>query len=382
MQSNCPLNKILVVLGTRPEVIKMAPLILSMKNSGNFHVDVCCTGQHTDLIQPVLEYFGISPQFDLRGIEFEDNSLNGLFTGIYSGITNILLQNVYQGVVVHGDTLSASAGALAAFYNKIHSFHVEAGLRSFDMGAPWPEEGNRKIISTVTNFHFAPTELAKENLLSENVPASRIKVVGNTAIDALYQTLDGFGLQPKTPSITEDLYDTENKKILVTAHRRENLGEPLREICCGLRSLVQKYNIEIQFSMHPNPAVRKVINSELSGIEKIELVEPLNYPEFVRAMHSAFLIISDSGGIQEEAPSMGTPVMVLRDVTERPEALEAGHIVLVGSQQKKIVKTFDELITNKIHYLKMARICDKYGLGNTAQQITCTINDFLNASQP
>lgn len=380
MQSNCPLNKILVVLGTRPEAIKMAPLILSMKNSGNFHVDVCCTGQHTDLIQPVLKYFGISPQFDLRGIEFEDNSLNGLFTGIYSGITNILLQNVYQGVAVHGDTLSASAGALAAFYNKIPSFHVEAGLRSFDMSAPWPEEGNRKIISTVTDFHFAPTELAKENLLSENVPASRIKVVGNTAIDALYQTLDGFGLQPKTPSITEALYDTENKKILVTAHRRENLGEPLREICCGLRSLVQKYNIEIQFSMHPNPAVRKVINSELSGIEKIELVEPLNYPEFVRAMHSAFLIISDSGGIQEEAPSMGTPVMVLRDVTERPEALEAGHIVLVGSQQKRIVKTFDELITNKTHYLKMAKICDKYGLGDTAQQITCTINDLLNAS--
>ncbi|WP_169764350.1 non-hydrolyzing UDP-N-acetylglucosamine 2-epimerase [Campylobacter mucosalis] len=369
------MKKILIVFGTRPEAIKMAPLVKEFKKHIELDVKVCVTAQHRQMLDQVLEIFDIKPDYDLDIMQIGQD-LYGLTSRILLKMRDVLDYFKPDIVFVHGDTTTASIVALASFYKQIKVAHVEAGLRTGDIYSPFPEEINRQMVGVIANYHFAPTNLSKDNLLKENKNADNIVVVGNTVIDALFLLLD---MIDKNQSLKDKILNSLNTKynlnhdrkiILVTGHRRENFGEGFINICEALKDIaVKNPSVDIVYPVHLNPNVQKPVNDILSSINNIHLVAPLEYTEFVYLMNRSYFIITDSGGIQEEAPSLGKPVLVMRDNTERPEALQAGAVKLVGVDRLKITKEAQILLDNTDIYNKMSKAHNPYGDGNACKKI-------------
>lgn len=369
------MKKILIVFGTRPEAIKMAPLVKEFKKNNNFETKVCVTAQHRQMLDQVLEIFDIVPEYDLN-IMKKGQDLYDITANVLVGIREVLGDFKPDIVFVHGDTSTTFSTSLAAFYSKIKVGHIEAGLRTFDIYSPWPEEGNRQLTGVLSTYHFAPTLQSKNNLLREGKQNENIYVTGNTVIDALKYVLRRIEHQPtlkqkiKSNICNQYRLDETRKIILVTGHRRENFGQGFVNICEGLKELAQNNpNIDIVYPVHLNPNVQKPVNEILSDIENIYLIEPLQYEEFIFLMNQAYFIITDSGGIQEEAPSLGKPVLVMRDTTERPEALEAGTVKLIGCDKETLVIEAQKLLHDNDEYEKMARAHNPYGDGNSCSRI-------------
>lgn len=359
--------KIMSIFGTRPEAIKMAPLVKALEKEKDFQSIVVVTAQHREMLDQVLDLFQITPQYDLN-IMKAGQTLSDITCRVLKGLEPVLEKERPDMILVHGDTTTTFAAALAAFYQKIPVGHVEAGLRSGDIYSPFPEEMNRKLTGALTALNFAPTPIAKENLLREGVGEESIHVTGNTVIDALLATVkpDYQFTDPQLQSI-----DFENRRvILVTAHRRENLGEPMKNIFQALAQLHEEFkDIEVIFPIHKNPAVRKPAFEILGGYDRIHLIEPLDYEPFANLMAKCYLILTDSGGLQEEAPALGKPVLVLRENTERPEAVEAGTVILAGTQKEKIFYNTYNLLINQEIYAKMVRAINPYGDGDACSRI-------------
>jgi UDP-N-acetylglucosamine 2-epimerase (non-hydrolysing) len=359
--------KIMSIFGTRPEAIKMAPLVKALEKEKDFQSIVVVTAQHREMLDQVLDLFQITPQYDLN-IMKAGQTLSDITCRVLKGLEPVLEKERPDMILVHGDTTTTFAAALAAFYQKIPVGHVEAGLRSGDIYSPFPEEMNRKLTGALTALNFAPTPIAKENLLREGVGEESIHVTGNTVIDALLATVkpDYQFTDPQLQSI-----DFENRRvILVTAHRRENLGEPMKNIFQALAQLHEEFkDIEVIFPIHKNPAVRKPAFEILGGYDRIHLIEPLDYEPFANLMAKCYLILTDSGGLQEEAPALGKPVLVLRENTERPEAVEAGTVILAGTQKEKIFYNTYNLLVNQEIYAKMVRAINPYGDGDACSRI-------------
>ncbi len=370
------MSDILVAFGTRPEAIKMAPLIHRISD---FHrVTTCVTAQHREMLDQVLEIFSLEANYDLDLMRPEQ-TLSELSARVLKGFSNILAHEKPSIVLVHGDTTTTLCVALACFYARIPVGHVEAGLRTYDMESPFPEEMNRQVVSKISRYHFAPTELAKENLTQEGVKPENIAVTGNTVIDALFSITKRMAespIRPNSDSLRNVLKNTENKQImLVTCHRRENFGEGFESICQALLEISQLFaDLHIVFPVHRNPNVRRPVEAYLSNKLNIHLIEPLEYLDFVILMKKSHLVLTDSGGIQEEAPSLGIPVLVARNTTERPEALDAGTVKLVGSEKKAIVTEVRALLEKRHLYEVMSRAHNPYGDGNASERIL----DFLN----
>lgn len=371
------MKKILIVFGTRPEAIKMAPLVKEFeKNKKNFKVRVCVTAQHRSMLDQVLSIFNIKVHYDLN-IMKPNQDLFDITSSVILKMRDVLLDFKPDVVFVHGDTTTTSAASLSAFYQKIPVAHIEAGLRTGDIYSPWPEEMNRKLTGAITRYHFSPTETSKLNLLKENVPAGNIFVTGNTVIDALYMITKRLKTDKKLAGkiekeIIEHGYDIKRnrKLILVTGHRRENFGEGFINICKALRDIaLQNKDVDILYPVHLNPNVQKPVYGLLSKIPNIFLIEPIDYLPFVYLMNKAYLIVTDSGGIQEEAPSLGKPVLVMRNTTERPEAVTAGTVKLVGTDRKKIISEATKLLKNKNLYQKMSRAHNPYGDGKACEWV-------------
>ena len=369
-------KKILTIFGTRPEAIKMAPLILKAKEEISFDIQICVTGQHNEMLDQVLDFFRIKPDFDINSMK-HDQSLFDITSNILKGLEKVLLSERPDLVMVQGDASSAFVGALASFYMRIPVAHVEAGLRSFNQYAPFPEEVNRVLVGHIADYHFAPTIRAKENLLREGIKEERIFVVGNTVIDALYLTLDRIENQENGFSQYFDFFDPEKHIILVTGHRRESFGEPFRNICLALRDIAEGYPVEIVYPVHLNPNVRTPVFKILNGPKNIHLIDPLDYPHLVWLMKRSYLIITDSGGIQEEAPSLGKPVLVIRDVTERVEGIEAGTSRLVGTKRERIVEETFHLLSDSDEYERMAKTLNPYGDGESSNRILSILKSPL-----
>ena len=377
------MKKILLVFGTRPEAIKMAPLIKKFKEySDTFDVRVCITAQHRQMLDQVLKIFEITPDFDLD-IMKDGQDLYDITSRVLVGLKEILVNYHPDVVLVHGDTTTTLAASLAAFYQKILVGHVEAGLRTNDIYSPWPEEINRQVTSRIAQYHFAPTSKAKANLLKENVTPDTIYVTGNTVIDALNMVVDRIKTDKR---LSESLYlklqqngyeVSEKKFILVTGHRRENFGQGFLNICNALKQIAKKNpGVDIVYPVHLNPNVRKPVNEILANSDNIFLIEPLEYEEFVYLMSHSYLILTDSGGIQEEAPSLGKPVLVMRDTTERPEAVEAGTVKMVGTNVETIVNETQNLIDNEKEYQKRAHSHNPYGDGKACLRIVEVLKDI------
>ena len=362
--------KILIIFGTRPEAIKMSPLVLRLRL--DFDVKVCVTGQHREMLDQVLKLFQIIPDYDLNLMKPNQN-LSNLTGEILNGVTNILLQDEFDWVLVQGDTTSTMAGAMAAFYHKVPVGHVEAGLRTYNLGSPFPEELNRQVTSKMARLHFAPTAQSKQNLLNEGFSNNSISITGNTIIDALHWVLEhSAGLDLEFPL---DLQ--YSRTILVTGHRRENFGEGFQQICEALHTIAkQKPDVQIVYPVHLNPNVLEPVNRILSNLPNLHLIEPLEYKQFVYLMNRSTLILTDSGGVQEEAPSLGKPVLVMRETTERPEALEAGTVKLVGANRQTIVDETMNLLTDSDAYKKMAFAHNPYGDGKACEKIFETLLGF------
>jgi UDP-N-acetylglucosamine 2-epimerase (non-hydrolysing) len=357
---------VLSVFGTRPEAIKMAPVARALSAAGFAH-SVCVTGQHRHLLDQVLRIFDIEPQFDL-GIMQPNQDLYDISSKVLLGMREILEHARPDLVLVHGDTTTASMGALAAFYAGIDIGHVEAGLRTYDIRSPFPEEFNRQLVGRLARLHFAPTTTARDQLLAEGVASNSVIVTGNTAIDALFIARAALGATP----------DSRRTDVLVTAHRRENFGEGIRNICVAVKRLAQKFEgLSFLYPVHPNPNICVPVHQMLQGVPNVHLVQPLDYLEFVQAMGSARLILSDSGGVQEEAPALGKPVLVLRDVTERPEAVAAGTVRLVGTNSDRIVLEAERLLTDRSAYEQMAKARNPYGDGTASTKIVDAIKDHF-----
>ena len=370
--------KVMTIFGTRPEAIKMAPVVLELlKFPEQIETTVTVTAQHREMLDQVLNLFKIKPQFDLN-IMAQGQTLFDITSRALLGLNKILAEVKPNLVLVHGDTTTTFTGALAAYYHQISVGHVEAGLRTGNKYSPYPEEMNRKLTGALTDFHFAPTETAKNNLLAEGVDAAKIFVTGNTVIDALYKIVrNDF----KFTGELEKINRTDKKIILVTTHRRENLGEPLRQVYKALKKLLEEFpNVEVIFPVHKNPKVREVVNEELGNLAQVNLIEPLDYEPFANLMSRATLILTDSGGIQEEAPSLGKPVLVLRDTTERPEALDAGTVKLIGTEREKVYGAAKLLLTDDAEYKKMAAAKNPYGDGRAAERIVKTILENLKVA--
>ncbi|WP_044436736.1 non-hydrolyzing UDP-N-acetylglucosamine 2-epimerase [Acinetobacter ursingii] len=367
------MRKILLVFGTRPEAIKMAPLVKELhKYPDDFEVKVCVTGQHRDMLDQVLKLFDLKPDFDLD-IMKAGQDLTDVTIKILSGLKELFTNYQPDIVLVHGDTTTTFATSLACYYKKIKVGHIEAGLRTGDLYSPWPEEGNRKLTGIISDLHFAPTEQSKRNLLLENIDKDKIFITGNTVIDSLFLILNKINSDGSLQIKLENKFsciDFKKKIILITGHRRENFGGGFENICNAISILAQS-NKDIQFvyPMHLNPNVREPVNRLLSNKENILLIEPLEYLPFVYLMSKSYLILTDSGGIQEEAPSLGKPVLVMRDTTERPEAVEAGTVKLIGAVKKNIVQESQLLIENKEEFLKMSTAHNPYGDGKASQRI-------------
>lgn len=367
------MKKVLLVFGTRPEAIKMAPLAIKLKSLNNdFDIKVCVTGQHREMLDQVLKLFELKPDFDLNLMR-SNQTLADVTSGVLKGLESVFESWTPDIVLVHGDTATTFATSLAAYYHKIEVGHVEAGLRTGNIYSPWPEEANRKLTGILTTYHFAPTQNSFDNLIKENTDPSSITITGNTVIDALLTVRDKILNDSKLAADFKhkfNMIDDTKKIILVTGHRRENFGQGFRDICSALVSIARKYpDVQIVYPVHLNPNVQKPVNELLSGIENIKLIEPQDYLPFVYLMNQSYLILTDSGGIQEEAPSLGKPVLVMRDTTERPEAVEAGTVKLVGTNPKKIEDTVIELIENSELYNKMKKSHNPYGDGTACDQI-------------
>lgn len=363
--------KVMTVFGTRPEAIKMAPVVLELqKHADQIQTIVAVTAQHRQMLDQVLDLFQITPDYDLD-IMSQGQTLYDITTKSLMGLKDVLAKEKPDLVLVHGDTTTTFAGALASYYQQVPVGHVEAGLRTGDIYSPFPEEMNRKLTGAIAAIHFAPTATAKANLLKENVNPSHIYVTGNTVIDALMTTVAGdydFG---------DDLKDVDfhnHRVILLTTHRRENLGEPMRHIYKALRRIIEEIpDTEIVFPVHRNPLVRKVVEEELAGVDRIHLIDPMEYEPFANLMSLSSLVLTDSGGIQEEAPSLGKPVLVLRNTTERPEAVEAGTVRLIGTDKDVVYAETKRLLTDQAAYDAMSNAVNPYGDGKASQRIVQAI---------
>lgn len=357
------MKKIMLVFGTRPEAIKMCPLVNELKCNPNFETIVCVTGQHREMLQQVLDVFNIKPDYDLN-IMKEGQTLYSITTSILEKMKPILEKENPNIVLVHGDTSTTFAASLAAFYSGIKVGHVEAGLRTYDLHSPFPEEYNRQAVSIVSDFNFAPTEQAKENLLKEGRCAEKIFVTGNTAIDALKTTV--------SEEYHHELFDWigNSRLIMLTAHRRENLGIPMENMFKAIKRVLQENaDVKVIYPIHKNPIVREIANRILGNESRIKLIEPLEVIDFHNFLKKSYFILTDSGGIQEEAPSLGKPVLVMRDTTERPEGVLAGTLKLVGTEEETIYKEFSALLNDDQAYAKMSEASNPYGNGTASQQI-------------
>ncbi|MDP7157141.1 MAG: UDP-N-acetylglucosamine 2-epimerase (non-hydrolyzing) [SAR324 cluster bacterium] len=352
---------LLFVFGTRPEAIKLAPLVLTLK--AHFSVRVCVTGQHREMLDQVLNLFQIVPDEDLNLMQ-SNQTLSALTGVVLESITTVLQEQPVDWLLVQGDTTTTMAAAMAAFYQGIPIAHVEAGLRTYNLETPYPEEFNRQVVSRIVHLHFCPTETNRQNLLQEGISPAAVHVTGNTVIDALHQVLNGY-----TPTLQLP-FDLNRKMILVTGHRRENFGDGFTRICQALKTIAElRPNLEIVYPVHLNPSVQEPVQHMISGVQNIHLWEPQSYPEFVHLMRQAYLILTDSGGVQEEAPSLGKPVLVMRETTERPEAVEAGTVKLVGTNTERIVRETLHLVDDDLAYQTMSRVHNPYGDGKACQRI-------------
>lgn len=363
--------KVMTIFGTRPEAIKMAPLIKVLETRKNIESVICVTAQHRQMLDQVLKIFDLKPDIDLN-IMKDNQTLGGITIRALEGLENAIKEVKPNIVLVHGDTTTTFVGSLAAYYNQVKIGHVEAGLRTYDKYQPFPEEMNRKLTTALSDLNFCPTNLSKENLLKENVPQDSIFVTGNTVIDALSTTIDD---NYKFNVDNLNSIDFKNKRIItMTAHRRENLGEPLENICKAVLRIVEDYeDVEIVYAVHKNPAVQNVAYKFLADNKRIHLTEPLDMKDMHNLMNRSYLVMTDSGGLQEEVPSMGKPVLVLRNVTERPEGIEAGTLKLAGTQENTIYSMAKELLDNKEQYNKMANAINPFGDGHASERIADAI---------
>ncbi len=364
--------KVMTVFGTRPEAIKMAPVVLELaKYPALITPVVAVTAQHREMLDQVLQLFRIVPDHDLD-IMSQGQTLFDITCRSLQGLNNVLAKERPDIVLVHGDTTTTFAGSLAAFYHQIAVGHVEAGLRTRNKFSPFPEEMNRKLTGSLTDLHFAPTATARDNLLAEAVEPAAVFVTGNTVIDALLATVDD-GYRFTEPLLAGIDYRAR-RVILVTTHRRENLGEPLRQVYQALRDIVGEFaDVEVVFPVHKNPRVREVVQAELGGLDRVHLIDPLDYQPFANLIARSYLVLTDSGGIQEEAPSLGKPVLVLRDTTERPEAIGAGTVKLVGTDRAAVYAETRRLLVDRDEYRRMASACNPYGDGQAARRIVSFI---------
>lgn len=364
--------KVMTVFGTRPEAIKMAPLIKELKNREQIECIVCVTAQHRQMLDQVLNTFGIVPNYDLDIME-SNQTLAGITTKALIGLDEIMKEEQPQIVLVHGDTTTTFAGALAAFYNHIAIGHVEAGLRTFDKYSPFPEEMNRQMVDCLSDMFFAPTEVSKQNLLNENISEGKIFVTGNTAIDALKTTV--------RKDYDNEMFDWigNDHFILLTVHRRENLGQPMINIFNAINRIVNEFqDIKVIYPIHLNPMIRKTAKEVFTDNKRVRLIEPLEVIDFHNFLNRAFIILTDSGGVQEEAPSMGKPVLVLRNTTERPEGIEAGTLKLIGTDEENIYNEVKELLINKEVYNSMSKASNPYGDGYASVKIVDVIISKLS----
>ena len=355
--------KVMTIFGTRPEAIKMAPLVKELKKREEIECIVCVTAQHREMLDQVLEAFNIEPDYDLN-IMSQGQTLSDITTRALKGLEEVIKNIKPDIVLVHGDTTTTFAGALAAFYNQVDVGHVEAGLRTWNKYSPFPEEMNRQMVGIIADMHFAPTENSKKSLLKEGKKEENIYVTGNTAIDALATTVKETYKHP--------IFDWvgNNRLILLTAHRRENLGEPMRHMFKAIKRVVDEHqDVRVVYPVHLNPKVKNVADEILGNDDRIKLIEPLEVIDFHNFINKAYIILTDSGGIQEEAPSLGKPVLVLRDTTERPEGIEAGTLKLAGTEEETIYKLTTELLENKETYEKMSKASNPYGDGKASQRI-------------
>lgn len=390
------MKKIMLVFGTRPEAIKIAPLVIALKKEkADFETFVCVTGQHREMLDQVLHIFDIKPDFDLNIMQ-QGQDLYDITCRVLTGMRDILKTVQPDIVLVHGDTTTSSAAALAAFYQQIPVGHVEAGLRTYNIYSPWPEEMNRQLTGRIATYHFAPTPLSRENLLKENVEQRHIIVTGNTVIDALHIIVNRLKNDKVLAAKQEEVlrqagYDVNRLKesvnskhrrlVLITGHRRENFGEGFIHICTAIKDLAKKYpDVDFVYPMHLNPNVRKpiheVFGKDLTGLGNMFFIEPLNYIEFIYLMEKSVIVLTDSGGIQEEAPGLGIPVLVMRDTTERPEAVTAGTVELVGTDYEKIVNGVSTLLDDAKAYEKMSKATNPYGDGKASQRILDYIKEI------
>lgn len=370
------MKKILLVFGTRPEAIKMAPLVKALqKDTEHFETRVCVTAQHRQMLDQVLEVFGIVPEYDLN-IMAPNQDLYDITAKVLLGLREVLKDFCPDTVLVHGDTTTSMAASLAAFYQQIQVGHIEAGLRTYDMLSPWPEEMNRQVTDRICTYYFAPTEQSKKNLLLENIAEKKIFITGNTVIDALLMAVDMIAKKPGVKvQIEKELCEKgysvgEREYILVTGHRRENFGEGFLHICKAIKELASLHpEMDIVYPVHLNPNVQKPVYELLSGLSNVYLISPLDYLPFLYAMQHATLLLTDSGGVQEEAPSLGKPVLVMRNTTERPEAVEAGTVKLIGTDANTIVDNVTNLLRDKALYRKMSETHNPYGDGLACERI-------------
>lgn len=357
------MKTVMLVFGTRPEAIKMCPLVNELKTRKGIKTVVCVTGQHRQMLDQVLDVFGVTPDYDLS-IMKDKQTLFDITTNILSGIKSVLEEVKPDVVLVHGDTSTTFVTALACFYLQIPVGHVEAGLRTYNIYSPYPEEFNRQAVSIIAKYNFAPTELSKENLIREGKAPSTIYVTGNTAIDALKTTVKADYSHPELE------WAKGSKLIIITAHRRENLGEPMHHMFRAIRRIMDEHkDVKAIYPIHMNPIVRQEAEEELSGCDRIHIIEPLEVIDFHNFLAQSYMILTDSGGIQEEAPSLGKPVLVMRDTTERPEGIAAGTLKLVGTDEETIYKNFKLLLEDKIEYDKMAHASNPYGDGFACKRI-------------
>ncbi|MEL0539173.1 non-hydrolyzing UDP-N-acetylglucosamine 2-epimerase [Staphylococcus debuckii] len=366
------MKKIMTVFGTRPEAIKMAPLVAQLKKEETLEAVVAVTAQHREMLDSVLETFDIHPDYDLNIMQ-AGQTLSDITSKVLKGLEAVIKKEKPDMILVHGDTMTTFASALAAFYNQVAIGHVEAGLRTWNKYSPYPEEMNRQMVSDLADIHFAPTQQAADNLLAENHPADTIAITGNTAIDAMSTTIK--------EDYQSDIISKHLGKqiILLTAHRRENIGTPMEHIFKAVREIVEQHeNVVVVYPMHKNPKVREIARKYLGGHERIELIEPLEVIDFHNFAHQSHLILTDSGGIQEEAPSLGKPVLVLRDTTERPEGVKAGTLKLIGTEEADIYQATELLLKDDIKYREMSETANPYGDGHASERICDNIKYYFN----
>lgn len=369
--------RILTVFGTRPEAIKMAPLVRTLQEAPDVDARVCVTGQHREMLYQVLDLFGIQPNYDL-GVMKGGQDLTDITVGVLSGLRDVLAEWTPDRVLVHGDTTTTLTASLAAYYARVPVGHVEAGLRTGDLYSPWPEELNRKLTGGVADRHFAPTDRARSALLREGVPEEQVHVTGNTVIDALLVVADQIESDANLANKLAGWFpflDPEKRLILVTGHRRESFGEGFASICRALSRLAEREDVQIVYPVHLNPNVQKPVRESLSDKDNVHLIDPQDYLPFVFLMTRAYLILTDSGGVQEEAPSLGKPVLVMRENTERPEALDAGTVELVGTDEDRICRVTERLLDEPGAYEGMARAHNPYGDGEACRRILAVLRD-------